>query len=51
MATSSVILQPGPSHAHGRYVELLKIVVDISVGGLYEIFDEANNLFQFVAFD
>lgn len=29
----------------------LAIVVDIGVSGLYEIFDKANDLFQFVAFD
>lgn len=29
----------------------LEIVVDISVSGFYEIFDETNYFFQFVAFD
>ena len=30
---------------------MLEIVFNINVGGLYEIFDEANDFFQFVSFD
>lgn len=30
---------------------MLEIVVDIGVSGFYEVFDEANYFFQFVAFD
>lgn len=40
----------GPNAAE-RLGATLKIVVDIGVSGLYEIFDEANNFFQLVALD